>query len=124
MDADDIGKVMLLQNDALGGLSGSSSSESNLSAIISSSEEEFLSDGSEENNQADEDILFPIMQVLLNGRPKTRVRNFVGTALAKSDDQFRDDFRVTRPLYEFLLGQYKIHIGGIAGRLSPIITSL
>lgn len=59
-----------------------------------------------ENERLEEDLLFPLLQLLLNGRRRQRVENFLHVVHAKSNQEFREDFRLSRPNVYMLLGKY------------------
>jgi len=102
MENDQVAPIFLYDID-IG--SSSSNSESHMSMIFSSSSDEndhSTDEDSEDGENAD--FLFPVFNILVNGRPRIRVQNFVETALAKGDDEFREDFRVTRGVFQGLPG--------------------
>ncbi|XP_025162545.1 uncharacterized protein LOC112590404 [Harpegnathos saltator] len=82
----------------------SSSSDYNNDAISNSSvstdedQNQFL-----ENDWFQEDLLFPLLQLLLNGRRREHVQNFLNVVHAKSNVEFREDFRLSRPTVYMLL---------------------
>lgn len=59
-----------------------------------------------ENDIYEEDLLFPLLHFLNNGRRRQRVENFFYVARVKSNEEFREDFRLTRPIVYQLLGNY------------------
>ncbi|XP_025163938.1 uncharacterized protein LOC112590736 [Harpegnathos saltator] len=82
----------------------SSSSHYNNDAISNSSvstdedQNQFL-----ENDWFQEDLLFPLLQLLLNGRRREHVQNFLNVVHAKNNVEFREDFRLSRPTVYMLL---------------------
>ncbi|CAL1672684.1 unnamed protein product [Lasius platythorax] len=55
-----------------------------------------------ENDIYEEDLLFPLLHFLNNGH-RRRVEDFLHVARAKSNEEFREDFRLTRPIVYLLL---------------------
>ncbi|XP_046408526.1 protein ANTAGONIST OF LIKE HETEROCHROMATIN PROTEIN 1-like [Ischnura elegans] len=59
--------------------------------------ENMSSSSSDENEgEADHDAIFPLFELLLRGRRKVRVHNFLATAHGYDDEQFRSHFRLRR----------------------------
>ncbi|XP_036150262.1 protein ANTAGONIST OF LIKE HETEROCHROMATIN PROTEIN 1-like [Monomorium pharaonis] len=56
-----------------------------------------------ENDIYEEDLLFPLLHFLNNGRRRQRVEDFLQVVHAKSNEEFREDFRLTRPIVYLLL---------------------
>lgn len=85
----------------------SSTSSSNNSS--SSSSDSSSNDGFNpllEEDDYENDLLFPLLHFLIDGRERQRVQNFLETVDAKSDEEFREDFRLKRPIVNILLGNY------------------
>lgn len=93
--------------------------ENNLIAAIyllcesssSSSEESGNNSSSDENDNLEdelyqEDVAFPVLQLLLHGRRRQHVENFLHTVHTKSDEEFRQDFRLNRETVYTLIGKY------------------
>ncbi|KAL6258154.1 hypothetical protein P5V15_010077 [Pogonomyrmex californicus] len=49
-----------------------------------------------ENNLYEEDLLFPLLQLLMNGRRRHHVQNFLDVIHRKNDEEFREDFKLNR----------------------------
>lgn len=79
--------------------SSSTSSSSDSSSTASSDYNPLL-----ENDICEEDLLFPLLHFLNNGRRRQRVENFLHVVHVKSNEEFREDFRLTRPIVYQLLG--------------------
>lgn len=86
------------------GISLSSDSGDSDLIFSSSSDNEEANEIQEENNVQEQDVLWPIVARLLHGRPRQKVENYVQVVQNKSDDEFRATFRVTRQLFQQLLG--------------------
>ncbi|XP_071640408.1 uncharacterized protein [Temnothorax longispinosus] len=56
-----------------------------------------------ENERLEEDLLFSLLQLLLNGRRRQHVENFLHVVPAKSNQEFREDFRLNRRCVYMLL---------------------
>lgn len=57
-------------------------------------------------NDICEDLLFPLLQLLINGRRRQRVQNFLHIIRTKSNEEFREDFRLNRQIMYNMLGNY------------------
>lgn len=80
------------------GSSGISSSNTS-SSSSSSAESEFSSD-----NDENQDILFPILQVLLRGRKRHRVENFIEVVHSWTNTEFKEHLRLQRVIAVALVG--------------------
>lgn len=71
----------------------SSSSNNSISDIMNSTNESNASFSSEE---AGDDILFPLYQLLMHGRRRSKVQDFLDTVHLYSDTVFKEHFRLQR----------------------------
>ena len=54
-------------------------------------------------NILEEELLFPVFEMILHGRRLQRIQNFLATVHAKSHKEFREDFRIHRGVTYLLL---------------------
>lgn len=95
--------VNILNNDISSSSSDTSNDSSSISSSSSSTDENY---NPLEDDLYEEDVLFPILQILLNNRRRHHVDNFLNVVHLKSDQEFREDFRLTRATVYGLIGNY------------------
>ena len=71
----------------------SSSSSDSLSEIMNSTNE---SNTSFSSNEVEDDLLFPLYQLLMHGRRRSKVQDFLNTVHLYSDAVFKEHFRLQR----------------------------
>ncbi|XP_046408922.1 putative nuclease HARBI1 [Ischnura elegans] len=72
----------------------SSSSDDSESSVESGTQSESQESG--DDVILEEELLFPVMNLIMNGQRLQRVHNFLEIANAKSDEEFKNDFRLQR----------------------------
>jgi len=82
------------------------SSSSDDSSTSSSSSDSDVGDAVLEDIQDNQnDMLFPLLNMLLHGRRRAKVEDYLNVVHRKSDKQFRDDFRLKRQTAYDLIGK-------------------
>ncbi|XP_018315082.1 uncharacterized protein, partial [Mycetomoellerius zeteki] len=106
MNEDNLLAINLLENN-------STSNDDDIDSSTSSSNSSLSDDSIEynpflENDIYEEDLLFPLLQLLNNGRRRQHVEDFLHVVHAKSNEEFREDFRLTRPIVYQLVESLEI----------------
>lgn len=93
MDENDLVNVIAVLHDI--NSDSSSDSSSNSSSTSSSSSEDDENHNALEDDIYEDDLLFPVLQILMNDHRRHRVDNFIQVVHLKSDEEFRQDFRLS-----------------------------
>ncbi|KAK3909435.1 Protein ANTAGONIST OF LIKE HETEROCHROMATIN PROTEIN 1 [Frankliniella fusca] len=102
-------------SDSSGILNSESSSGDSDDIVLSMDDDD---DAEDLDERAVQDPLFPVLALLLRGRRRERIENFIATVHAMSDYEFREHYRVTRQIFNVLLesleesGRIPNHDGG------------
>ena len=82
----------------------SSSSENSGSSTTSSSESDIDEAFQDDIVGDDNAVMFPLLQMILHGRRRPKVQDYLDVVHQKSDDHFRRDYRLTRETAYNLIG--------------------
>jgi len=99
-----------------GGADGDSSEEELENMIMSSSSDDSSASSSSSDSDVEDavlediqdnqnDLLFPLLNMLLHGRRLAKVEDYLDVVHRKSDTQFRNDFRLTRQTAYDMIGK-------------------
>ena len=96
-------EFMEISSSSSSNSSNSSSSGSSISSSTSSSSSSVESEFSSDNDE-NHDILFPILQILLHGRKRHRVENFIEVVHSWTNAEFKEHLRLQRVIAVTLVG--------------------
>lgn len=85
-----------------------SDSHSDSNSDTSDDEEPVRGFGYRIGGPGDQDFIFPFMQYLMHGAPRSKVQNYLDTVRRKSPEDFRRTFRLKRRLAYMLIGRIQI----------------